>query len=202
MTFAALMPTGPRRYGRAEGATGQSVVDDLIVDDGVKSRGHRLCVYEPRWRAAAVFVGGHATFGSMVAILFAVGFEDQADAVAAREAGGAPARGTGGAAKTKGGTSWNLGLCRGCTQPIKGGAVVEVPKLGKWHEQCFNCSRCEDSLAGVPQKKIEKGFLFCQPCWVALYARTRVRNQRLQGRLYGDCAVRCGSRPRRGVPRG
>ena len=32
------------------------------------------------------------------------------------------------------------------------------------------CSRCEEPLAGVKQKKVEKGYLFCQPCWVELYA--------------------------------
>mgnify|MGYP001273226350 CR=1 FL=1 len=65
-------------YGRA--TTGAAVVEDLIVDDGVRDRGHRLCVFDPRWKAAAVRAGQHATFDTVVCIEFCVGYDDDEDA--------------------------------------------------------------------------------------------------------------------------
>ena len=153
-------------YGRA--TTGAQVVEDLIVDDGVRDRGHRLCVFDPRWKAAAVRAGPHATFGTVVCIEFCVGFDDDGDAIAARQTNGPPPR----VARTDVATQWDIGTCRGCAKVIRGGAVVEVPKLGKYHEACFLCSGCGTSLAGDTRKKEENGYLFCQPCWVALYAPT------------------------------
>jgi len=157
-------------YGRAEDVSGESIIDDLIIDDGVPSRGHRLAVFDERYRVAGVSIGAHTTFGDMVAIEFAAEYTDNPEAIAQRiEAGPPPLDHS----KAKaGGTAWDLGTCRGCGLEIKGGRVVEVPKLGKWHVDCFVCSRCEEPLAGVKQKKEEKKRLFCQPCWVELYAKT------------------------------
>ncbi|KAH8053530.1 hypothetical protein JL722_9372 [Aureococcus anophagefferens] len=120
-------------YGNlANGATGASIVDDLVVDDGVRSRGHRLCVYDARWTVAAVAAGAHATYANMVAVEFAATFEND-------DAGG--------------------------------GTVVELPDGRKWHEACFVCSRCGDSVAGKDKrKKDEGGYIFCAPCHVELYA--------------------------------
>ena len=71
----------------------------------------------------------------------------------------------------RGGTCWDLGLCRGCALPVKGGTVVELPDGRKWHEACFVCSRCGDSVAGKDKrKKDEGGYIFCAPCHVELYA--------------------------------
>ena len=139
-------------YGRS--TTGAQVVEDLIVDDGVRDRGHRLCVFDPRWKAAAVKAG--------------IGYTDDNDAIAARQTREPPPR----VARTDVGTQWDIGSCRGCAKVIRGGAVVEVPKLGKYHEACFLCSRCGSTLAGETRKKEENGYLFCQPCWVELYAPT------------------------------
>ena len=51
-------------YGRVGSwVTGESLIDDLIVDDGVPTRGHRLCIYEGRYGVAGVAVGLHTVFG-------------------------------------------------------------------------------------------------------------------------------------------
>ena len=158
-------------YGNlANGVTGASIVDDLVVDDGVRSRGHRLCVYDARWTVAAVAAGAHATYANMVAVEFAATFENDDAGVEARLRNPPPPR-VRGAAAARGGTCWDLGLCRGCALPVKGGTVVELPDGRKWHEACFVCSRCGDSVAGKDKrKKDEGGYIFCAPCHVELYA--------------------------------
>jgi uncharacterized protein YkwD len=52
------------------GATGLQVVIDLIVDDGVPSRGHRRNVLDPAFRAVGIAVGPHRTYGTMCVIDF------------------------------------------------------------------------------------------------------------------------------------
>lgn len=181
-------------YGNVDGTTGDAIVDDLIVDDGVPSRGHRGCVFDERWRVCAAFIGGHAVYGQCVALEFAAGFEDDTGRAAARAsirperaaASGAPAEA--GPAKA-GGTCWDLGTCRGCALPVKGGAVVEVKGAGKWHGACFLCSACGASLAGPARKKAEGRRVFCQACWVELYAPAcAVCEQKIDGDR-----INCGS---------
>jgi hypothetical protein len=99
-------------YGNlANGATGASIVDDLVVDDGVRSRGHRLCVYDARWTVAAVAAGPHATYANMVAVEFAATFENDDAGVEARLRNPPPPR-VRGAAAARGGTCWDLGACQ------------------------------------------------------------------------------------------
>ena len=38
------------------------MVEDLLVDDGVPSRGHRLCVLDPAYTTLGACVGEHSTF--------------------------------------------------------------------------------------------------------------------------------------------
>merc|ERR1712093_791143 len=156
-------------YGNAEPVTGETIIDDLIVDDGVPSRGHRLAVFDERYNIAGVSIGRHSTFGAMVAIEFAAAYEDDPVAAATRRGAGPPVLDH--SSKRKGGTCWQLGRCRGCALEIKGGRVVEVPHLGKWHADCFVCSKCEMPLAGVKEKKEENRRIFCQACWVDLFAK-------------------------------
>lgn len=87
------------RYGRWLGATGEciwfgklfsneardaqtlqaqarSIVDDLIIDDGVPGRGHRACVFDDRFALGGAFVGRHAIFSSVVMIEFVGGWQE------------------------------------------------------------------------------------------------------------------------------
>jgi uncharacterized protein YkwD len=54
-------------YGPSEGA---EVVRQLIVDDGVPDRGHRLLIFTDEFRYAGVGCGDHARFEHMCAISF------------------------------------------------------------------------------------------------------------------------------------
>lgn len=174
------------RYGRWDGAcgeclwygrvgphlNGETIVDDLIVDDGVPSRGHRLAIFDERYNVAGVALGLHKTYGNMVAIELAGTYCNDDEAIKARVKAGAPQLN-----KVKGvrageqRTQWKLGKCKGCSLDIEGGRVVEAAG-GKWHSECFCCTQCQESLLGVKQKKEENGRIFCQACWVELYAPT------------------------------
>merc|ERR1711977_198895 len=186
------------RYGQWEGAcgeclwygrvgdwvTGETVVDDLIVDDGVLSRGHRLALFDERYTMAGVSVGVHKTYGNMVAIELAGGYEDDVSAIAMRMKDG-PARLEKMADARSGEqrTQWQLGKCRGCMLDIEGGQVVEAAG-GKWHAKCFCCTQCQSSLIGAKRKKEENGRVFCHECWVELYAPTcYVCHQKIAGDL-------------------
>jgi uncharacterized protein YkwD len=63
-----------RRYGVTKRATGENisygsaglqVVIDLIVDDGVPSRGHRRNILDPAFREVGIAVGPHRRYGTM-----------------------------------------------------------------------------------------------------------------------------------------
>ncbi|MEG5052769.1 MULTISPECIES: CAP domain-containing protein [unclassified Microcoleus] len=52
-------------------SSGREIVIDLLVDDGVSSRGHRENILKPSYRFAGVSVGPHAQYGTMAVIDFA-----------------------------------------------------------------------------------------------------------------------------------
>lgn len=72
------------RYGTWESKTAENIayghdeareiVIALIIDDGVKSRGHRKNIFDPELRIIGVAVGSHAKFGTMCVMTFAGGF--------------------------------------------------------------------------------------------------------------------------------
>lgn len=71
------------RYGQWQGGIGENisygfkeprlVVIQLIVDDGVRNRGHRKNIFNPAFRRAGAACGTHSEYGSMCVIDFAVG---------------------------------------------------------------------------------------------------------------------------------
>lgn len=67
-------------------------------------------------------------------------------------------------AKAKASTTWNLGICAICKEPIKGGKVMEIKEFDdKIHADCFACKSCAKPLRGVPYR-VHKGGVYCAPC--------------------------------------
>ncbi len=60
-------------YGHADP---REIVIQLIVDDGVASRGHRQNIMQPDFSVVGVAIGNHAGYGSMCVQDFAGGFEE------------------------------------------------------------------------------------------------------------------------------
>eukprot|EP00315_Gephyrocapsa_oceanica_P043257 CAMPEP_0185532626 /NCGR_PEP_ID=MMETSP1366-20130426/108039_1 /TAXON_ID=38817 /ORGANISM="Gephyrocapsa oceanica, Strain RCC1303" /LENGTH=353 /DNA_ID=CAMNT_0028144349 /DNA_START=64 /DNA_END=1122 /DNA_ORIENTATION=- len=57
----------------------RSVMLSLIVDDGVADRGHRVAIYNPRFRVVGIASGAHSEYGTMTAISYAVGYIEGGD---------------------------------------------------------------------------------------------------------------------------
>ena len=57
-------PTDPRE-----------IVVQLIIDDGVRSRGHRTNIFSPGFRVVGIACGAHRDYGTMCVIDFAGGFK-------------------------------------------------------------------------------------------------------------------------------
>jgi hypothetical protein len=78
-------------YGKMNAWTdGTNLVDDLIVDDGVASRGHRLCIYDQAFTLAGCFVGSHDVYNNMAALQFAGGFVPSEGKLSMRLTAGPP----------------------------------------------------------------------------------------------------------------
>jgi uncharacterized protein YkwD len=60
-------------YGRH---TAREIVLTLIVDDGVRGRGHRKNIFNPTYDVAGAAYGPHARFGSVCSIDFASGYAE------------------------------------------------------------------------------------------------------------------------------
>ena len=64
-------------YGPYVADRGRDVIAQLIVDDGVPSRGHRKTIYDQDYRLAGVSCGPHPTFEMACVIDFAGGFAEK-----------------------------------------------------------------------------------------------------------------------------
>jgi len=156
-------------YGKVDGRRGVDIVDDLIVDDGVASRGHRLCIFDPAYTVAGAALARHKVYGTVVVVEFAAAFRPDCRAITARRRHGPPrVVPSAVAAPPRIQTQWQLGACRGCGERIHGGTVVEV-KEGRYHVACFRCAGCQCALAGVARVTVT-GAPQCKPCWAAKHA--------------------------------
>jgi len=60
-------------YGRH---SAREIVVGLIVDDGVRGRGHRKNIFNPTYNVAGAAYGSHARFGGVCSIDFASGYAE------------------------------------------------------------------------------------------------------------------------------
>jgi len=178
-------------YG-SEHSDARMIVLDLIVDDGVASRGHRLGVFNPSYSSVGVAYGPHVAYGRVAAIEFARAWRPNKEAISARVAKGPakPDEETLRRAQTEAKTDWDLGICPVCKQPIRGGKVVDVAVAGgKMHSHCFTCCACSDLLSGRPYK-VENFRLYCRSCHAEKFSeRCGACNQPLLGPA--SSTVRC-----------
>eukprot|EP00933_Yihiella_yeosuensis_P073674 TRINITY_DN8238_c4_g1_i1.p1 TRINITY_DN8238_c4_g1~~TRINITY_DN8238_c4_g1_i1.p1 ORF type:complete len:484 (+),score=88.60 TRINITY_DN8238_c4_g1_i1:47-1453(+) len=157
-------------YG-SELADARTVVLDLVVDDGVPSRGHREGVLNPSYTVVGVSYGSHCTFGKMAAMEFAKGWQPNEMFVRSRLSNGPykMSEEVIAEAKQKSVTGWALGSCCVCKEAIKGGKVVEIKQLGgKLHADCFKCNACSSSLSGTPFQ-VHDSTPFCNGCYYERY---------------------------------
>lgn len=76
------------RHGKWEGQIGENIgygpkgprnmVMQLIIDDGVPDRGHRINTFRTEFNTSGVACGPHPRFGNMCVVDFAGGFQDAA----------------------------------------------------------------------------------------------------------------------------
>lgn len=61
-------------YGNTEA---QQIVISLLIDDGIKSRGHRTNILNPSFKVVGVSCGNHPQYGKMCVMDFAGGFKNK-----------------------------------------------------------------------------------------------------------------------------
>jgi len=168
-------------YGRIIGRTGLGVIEDLVIDDGVASRGHRHCIFDDRYNVAGVKLLPHEIYGHVVVIEFAGAYEDDKVAIQKRTREGPPVHEVK-PGSSNGRTQWKLGCCGGCSKEIKGGSVVEACGM-KWHKDCFACTKCSTQLSGVPFMTEAKK-LYCNSCHTSLFGKECAYcNKKIEGRV-------------------
>lgn len=117
-----------------------SIVDDLIIDDGVPDRGHRLIILDKRYCVGGVGLAKHVVFGHCIVVEFASAFIAPAEGsienekylrLCSRKINGPLIQSQKNQDREaeKAQTQWkSLGICYTCKVDIKGGRVVNGDK--------------------------------------------------------------------------
>lgn len=84
-----------KRYGKWKKTTGENcsygekdarrIVMQLIIDDGVAGRGHRVNIYNKDFHVVGIACGPHQHYGDMCVMVFAGGFTDDQQAIRNRK---------------------------------------------------------------------------------------------------------------------
>ena len=64
-------------FGSYDPSDARQVVVQLIIDDGVRNRGHRDNIFNAEFQVVGVSCGEHKTFGSMCVMVYAGGYEER-----------------------------------------------------------------------------------------------------------------------------
>lgn len=56
-----------------------------------------------------------------------------------------------------------IGECMGCGVDLMGGSPYLTAANGKWHPDCFRCTKCNDKLQGKGYSRTDKGVI-CRSC--------------------------------------
>ncbi len=64
-------------YGSYDPTDARKVVVQLIIDDGVRSRGHRDNIFNSEFQVIGVSCGEHKRVGSLCVMVYACGYEDR-----------------------------------------------------------------------------------------------------------------------------
>ena len=175
--------TGENIWFGSARAAAIDVVADLIVDDGVPSRGHRVSarrrrrprggaetdragqdnIFAEKFNVVGVDLAAHAVYGLVVVMELAGAFEGDAGAIRAWRSRITPGSTKAGRRQApEEATHWDLGMCGGCGESINGGSVISTADGRKWHKACFRCAACDAALAGGEYFERD-GSVFCRP---------------------------------------
>jgi len=157
--------------------SGLEMILDLIIDDGVADRGHRICIYTPSYTMAGVKLGPHSVMEMMLGIDFVNGYD--VDPVKVKER---LERGPKHVDPSKI-PQFDRPDCIACDKPIIG-PIVES-KGGKYHRDCFCCSSCGTVLVGVPCITYQNRLLCvnCAPKNVKIKTKSKVASKPPEPRL-------------------
>ncbi|KHJ47661.1 LIM domain protein [Trichuris suis] len=66
-----------------------------------------------------------------------------------------------------------LATCPGCTQPLKGKAVVALNRY--WHRECFRCDRCDKVFSNEKYALVDR-IPYCKKCVSTFKKRKKKKN--------------------------
>jgi len=162
---------------------GKRIVDDLLIDDGVKDRGHRKALLDCRYQKIGLHIADHLVFGQCLVMECCDDIVETHDLNERKEKG--PVKQDleeQEKIRKQAETTWKvISICARCKKPIKGGRVVEA-KFLRFHENCFVCFKCNCKLRG---KKFhlhdDRRNVVCEPCSAKKAKKSHRTNTKTKG---------------------